>query len=242
MYRYSKVLLAALTAALLIGLTSQAAFALRSLQVERETTLQAEGTVTFGDRGLERMTKIVCRVRIFIMLERAIPKRRGAKVGKLTRWETDVAGVRCTWGELIRSVEGVRALLESGRRLEQNSDCRLNMGYLECRTTGGRPELWNLNYESILGTLPDITGVLVQIEKALFKIEAREIFGAQIVCLYEGNIFTLISIDERDEISALRILLSLSALRVRRLLGICPESGKIGGEFNPNTVNQVFLI
>ena len=242
MHRYSKALLAALTVTLLVGFASQTAIALRSINVGGERNLRAEGLLTFGDRALERMTRIICRVVFKMTVGNSIPKRRGAIFGKVTNVEIEVERETCRHGEFIRSVESIRALRMSFGRLETNSACRPNgVAYLECNTTGGGEELWNLVYESILGTLPNIEGILLQIEKAQIKIESRDVLGIQNTCLYEGNIFMLYVVDEADQLGLIRILLSLSALRVRRLSGTCPE-GKVGGELNPNTLTTVTLV
>lgn len=228
MNRYAQAMFAILIVVFAVSLLTASAYALRAIAVAPAGAVNVEGTLVFGENELRNT--ITCNVTLLRTIERMIPKVRGAIIGKVTGVAIDIPGCRGI-GIIEPRIEAVIALRQSTERLEVNSLCaELGGGRKLCVTTGGEPRLWNLVYETFLGALPNITGILFQIERTQLKFQFRAL-GARSSCLYEGNVFALVAI-AAGATGAVRILLELTRLGLHALLeGACPVPGRLSGNF-----------
>jgi hypothetical protein len=148
--RTTKLVLAVLSATILLSITAGSAVALRSISVS-STSIVTQGSETFaGSNGIN----IICALTLTGTLNRSIPKTRGATIGGITR--VDPVG--------------------TGRR-----PCRTNV-LVAAEIVAVLTLPWTLVYNSILGTLPRITGALVTAQRFRLLIEVA---GQR--CLYEGD-------------------------------------------------------
>jgi hypothetical protein len=210
MHIRTKFLMAVLTAALALTAFAGTATALRSLQIEGERRIDAQGRVTFT--STEGGTRVQCNVTLTRTIVGSIAKRRGEPrnpniLGRIT-------GIRTGFPE---------------------ANCRSSLGNLEAIRILGteRAELWTLEFDSIGGTLPNITEINKIIRNVLAEFEV-EIFGVHIRCLYEeeegrrgGAAIETVEARERH-LERLRIGANTSS-RVRGS-GSCPERGSLSGE------------
>ena len=221
MYKQARAVAAALVALLVIPLMAPTAQALRSLEFgASERSVSSTGRVRFGIEGLRGTMEITCDITLLRTLNRAIAKVRGAVMGKITGVATDLRS--CAHGEAIRVINDIRAL----RAITGlSSECRREGSVTLCVTTGGEERLWNLVYQSILGTLPNITGFLFEVERVQFVFDVQDAFNTQTVCAYEGNVPALGGVE-------VNILLEGVSLTARRLRGLaCPGPARMGGRF-----------
>lgn len=93
----------------------------------------------------------------------------------------------------------------------------------------------DLRYNSILGTLPNITGILVVALNARFQIRAA------LTCIYEGTVGFLFEVNERREITRGRFLQEL-VRKTAESPGACPATGAIIGTMNVSPAVRVSLL
>jgi hypothetical protein len=227
-----KVLLLALAAMTAMLLITSPAMALRSIGIEGERTVRAEGNLKFAPANeREQLTveqEITCEVTLLRTINASIAKRAGAVMGKITGVRIDVP--RCRSGTLIR-VSGVIALKEMTGLVSECSPAELLTVRL-CVTTGGTAGLWELTYNTFLGTLPNITGILFTIQRVQVKLLIVDsVFRITSVCAYEGNVAALSELRE-GRLTGASILLRETSLVARRLSGVtCPSPIRISGNF-----------
>ncbi|HYV16403.1 MAG TPA: hypothetical protein VE972_10320 [Conexibacter sp.] len=221
--RHTRFIMVALVAAITLSLAASQASALRSIEtggVTRRVT--ASGRLRFGNENLEASMEILCNVTLLRTIAGAIQKRSGAIFGGLTGVAIDDGLNHCGHGSAITNVLAVVALKNDGTR--------------ECTELGSGVHLcvvnWNLLYNSILGTLPEITGVNFTVERVKFLIRFNDALGFNDGCLYEGNVpaFARVSAGSirTGEIILERRMLTL----IRRLEGFaCPNPATLSGTF-----------
>lgn len=237
----------ALLVILAIVALASTANALRSISVTNASgNVSASGQLKFGDAArLDPRTEITCEVTLLRTIARAIAKREGAKIGKITGVAiSDPA--RCRHGEDIREVVDIRALRQSTERLETNANCRELGGRVTlCDLSGPTPaERWDLIYRAFLGTLPDIRGIQFRVSRTAFKIRfVARTFSIRHTCLWEGDVEALVSA-ERGVATTGSILLSSTILNlIRRLEGVvCPDPASFGGTFTLNPAVTITLV
>jgi hypothetical protein len=196
-----KLLMTALTAALVLSLGVGTATALRSISLERlPTEVVGQGPITFVGGA----TQVICNVTFLKTLSRLIPKINGTLIGKITGVRIDIPNCRTT-------AESVNTIIVLGVEKE---------------------ELWRIFYESILGTLPRITGALAQLRNVQVLLGIR-LLGINATCLYAGRVFVLSEIEAGGIIGKLRTLRETQALQAGSTFG-CPRTG----EFVATEINQ----
>lgn len=158
MHTRTKLVLAALTAALAMGLVSGTAAALRSLSIEGPTTLTLNARAISFKAG---EVEVICETTLVKTVSRQIPKTEGVLIGRIT--EVIVNVPTCSGGLGVTRVRNVTIL-----------------GTAEA--TG-----WRLFYKSIGGTLPRIREATIRIENSQTLFEVETIFG-NVNCLYRGFI------------------------------------------------------
>jgi hypothetical protein len=149
-------------------------------------------------------------------LARSIPKTRGAHVGSITR------GV----------VEGCRVIEPS------TSTCSA--------TAAPLGELsWNINYESFLGTLPNVTGILLLIEGEDLLIAEAVMGRNRRECLYRGTIGLLARVGARGEVGGFSFVAGRNLLTLFRdlnLSGLCSLVKSDRGELSFSPTQTLRLI
>jgi hypothetical protein len=211
MRSYSKLLMMALTAALVLSIGAATANALRSLGIS-ETRLTLTGRVTFT----ASLGEIICKVTFEKTVSASIPKRPGVDMGKITNITTR----ECERGGGVASVQTVIILNLANERL------------------------WRLSYTTFLGTLPEITGVQIQIRNTQVLLGFTDIFAQRYGCLYEGNIEGLAAVARRvvgrlrdvERLNVTNLLIDL------RLGGTCPATGTFRAELTPVRAPTITLL
>ena len=197
------LLLAGLSATILLAFAVSTASALRSISIVGETTATAQGRISFIGGG----STLECNITLVRTLSRSIPK---------------------TAGILLGAIIDIRiALREAGCRSSAGTLTAFTILGL------GTGELWRLFYESFDGTLPNITAINKIIKNWLWSDTITvPIFGS-ITCLYEeeegrrgGQAKE--SLTREGRLEKFRIGANRSS-RVRGS-GLCPERGELSGE------------
>lgn len=170
-------------------------------------------TVTF----LFQTYEIICNMTIARTLPRAISKRSGTSMGRVTR----VTISEC---------------LYRGRRYPE-SGLEISMVALAPGTR------WSVSYSAFLGTLPTITGVRYDISEALILYIVNEIFGSIRECLYRGTIGMLADVSER-RIEREHILTAFTSLeRVRGVEeSFCHREATLEGTFTVSPPVRIELM
>jgi hypothetical protein len=218
----SKFLLAALTAALALSLAVGTASALRSLSIEGSETVVGEGVVSFI-QNTAGGTTVRCPTTITRTISRAIPKTNGILLGRITRIETNRPEANCTSSTGI--LQGIIILAPEPREEAGSTKCRLF-------------------FESIAGTLPNITGINKIIKGCLIGFETRvEIIGV-VRCLYKEN---GAGIPARENVERGGRITSVEIGRNRAVIlegqnGFCPREGELFGTIVPRNSPTVRLI
>jgi hypothetical protein len=186
----TKLVFAALAAALLLSFAAGTASALRSLSVSSTTITLLSRALTFTSRNLG--VNVVCEVGMTIRLERNPIAKRVGQIGMAT--------VR-----ILRCAENTATVL------------------------GGT---FPVNFLGFLGTLPNITGLVFQLLRAEFSIEA----GGLATCLIRANVAEL-QVVSRGVLGALSgSPYRLEGTVVRRIAGLLcptPEETQMKGVFEP---------
>jgi hypothetical protein len=205
-----KVLMAAMVAVLALSFAVGTASALRSLEITGSTTLTLNGRLTFTSE----FAVIECNATITKTISRAIPKVDHILVGKITR------------------VEVPRTLPEA--------NCRSSTGRLSNVEIRGleREEKGRILKGTILGTLPNITGILFLVDEFEASF-TTEISGR---CGYkspERGTPVLVEVI-RGNIDRLR----LEPNRAVRTEGgiFCPRTGELLGNMTPLQTTGVRLV
>ncbi|HYV16404.1 MAG TPA: hypothetical protein VE972_10325 [Conexibacter sp.] len=207
----------------MLSLAASQASALRSIEtggVTRRVTASAR--LRIGDERLEASTEITCNVTLLGTIAGAIAKRAGAIFGGITGVAIDDGLNHCAHGSVIRNFLAVVALKADGTT--------------ECTELGGGVHLCivdrNLVYNNILGTLPEITGVLFTIERVKFLVRYNDVLGQNNGCLYEGSIGAFARVSA-GTVRTAEILLERRLFRlVRRLEGLaCPDPVTASGVY-----------
>jgi hypothetical protein len=154
---------------------------------------------------------VICPLTLTGSVNRATAKRAGAILGSITR--VDPVG--------------------NGRR-----PCRTNvLVAAEVVAVLGLP--WNIAYNSILGTLPRITGILATIQRVQFLLE---IAGQR--CLFEGDVPFLIIVEAGGALTIGTPLRNNQGLVAGLALTTaeCPASGELRGELRVTTSPRITLV
>jgi hypothetical protein len=215
----SKFLLAALTAALALSLAVGTASALRSLSIEGETTVVGEGLVSFAGGG----TTVKCPTTITRTISRAIPKTNGILLGRITRIATNRPEANCT--SSTGTLQGIIILAPEPREEAGSTKCRLF-------------------FESIVGTLPNITGIRKIIKGCLIGFETRVELVGVIRCLYKED---GTGIAARENVERGGRITSVEIGRNRAVIlegqsGFCPGEGELFGTIVPRNSPTVRLV
>jgi hypothetical protein len=154
-------------------------------------------------------TRGECPVTFTTTLARTIAKTAEIQVGQVTEFR--IAVERCT--SSLGSVVGMTAL------------------------NVGRAPLWLTFYSSFLGTLPNITGILLYTENT----QVQTTIAGAIECLYEGRVYELITVRE-GRFTELRFV--TERIRLRRVRGsvFCGENGTLAGTFTLSPAISVRLL
>jgi hypothetical protein len=217
----TKLILAALSAALILSMGVSVASALRSLSVEGETTISANGIFTWI--GREGGLTLRCPMTITGTVSRAIPKVNGILSGRLTRLATNRPEANCSMS--LGTLQGIIILAPEPREEAGSTKCRFFQ-------------------ESFTGTLPRITSIWTIAKGCLIGFETRvEILGT-IRCLYkeDGG-----GIETKKDLNAEERLTTVELGRNRSLLlegqnGFCPREGELLGRFTTSNGPTIRLI
>ncbi|HYV17044.1 MAG TPA: hypothetical protein VE972_13610 [Conexibacter sp.] len=192
----TKLVFAALVAVLALSFGAGTAAALRSLSLSGETTLTLTSrALTFKSAFVE----VICEVTMVKTLSRTIPKISGILAGAVT--DVRIAIPRCR----------VRGL---------GAEAVNNISVLRV----GVAENWRLFYKSILGTLPRITGAIVNIANSHTLIDVT-VFGGNVRCLYDGEIEGLASLDATGKVVSLVSIGRERLEKERESNGACSQRG-----------------
>ncbi|HYV17043.1 MAG TPA: hypothetical protein VE972_13605 [Conexibacter sp.] len=198
MHNRITLLTAALTAALALSFGAGAAAALRSLSLTGETMLTLNSKAfTFRSS----FSEIICEVTMVKTLVRAIPKVEGTTIGAVTevRFNIPSCRIRGTGVERVNSIQVLRV---------------------------GVAENWRLFYKSILGTLPRITGAIVNIANSHILLDLT-VFGGNVRCLYDGEIAVLARLDATGRIVSLESIGRERLEKERESNGLCSQRGNL---------------
>jgi hypothetical protein len=160
--------------------------------------------------------ELICSLTFEKTVSAAIPKRPGTDMGKITNITTR----ECRLGGGFSSLQGFTIL---------------NLA---------RAELWRLSYTTFLGTLPEISGVQIQIRNPQLLLAFTDIFTQRYGCLYEGNTEILEAI-ERRVIGRLRDVERQNVMTLRtdlRLGGTCPATLTFRLELTPVRAPTISLL
>ncbi|HYV15414.1 MAG TPA: hypothetical protein VE972_05300 [Conexibacter sp.] len=202
-----KLIPIALAATLVLCLGAGTAAALRSLEARPGGAITANAAgLGFTEPGGLTITSDVTLTGRF---ERRIAKRVGAVFGQI---------------EDCRANNGRGP---AGSEITANIRCELPI-----RPERGRP--WPVLYNSIRGTLPNITGVLITVERAQFLLSLiRSVVVRLNECLYRGDIgadsntpLPLTSLTVQRERSTARLEVILEQVNQP-----CAENGRLSGTF-----------
>jgi hypothetical protein len=218
----SKFLLAALTAALALSLGVGTASALRSLSIEGETTVTGEGVVSFIQSG--GGSTVRCPTTITRTISRAIPKTNGILLGRITRIVTKEPEANCTVNRELGTLTGIIILAPEAREREESTKCRLF-------------------FESIVGTLPNITAIDKIIKGCLIGFGVRTIVGT-ITCLYKEDgrgIAAIENVERGGRITTVEIGTNRAVI-LEGQNGLCPREGELHGNITPRNSPTVRLV
>ena len=201
---HTRLMLVALSAAILLSLAASTALALRSISVVGETTATATGRVSFVSS--EGGSTVQCNITLVRTISSAIPKTAGILLGA-------IIDVRPAIGE---------------------PNCSSSTGTLNTiRILGLRVgELWRLFYESFTGTLPNIATLNTIVKNVLAEFELNVPIFGNIRCLYEeeegrrgGRAQQVLTREGRLE----RFVIGANRSSRVRGSGLCPERGELSG-------------
>ena len=209
MHTRTKLLMAALIAALALSLAATTANALRSLSVEGSTTISANGIITFEKAGT---STIECPATVVSTVSSVIPKRIGVLGGGLRTLITE------------------RPNATNCRSLPASNGPLQNIIILEITNTAK----YRGFFQGITGTLPIITGIKGTGEGARMGFEVRTVIGS-IRCLYEERVRAegrpseaTSNLNERQQLVSITGGANL-ALRTPESSGLCPSEGELRG-------------
>lgn len=212
---YAKAAVLAIACAITLGTGHAAA--------SRSLNLSPSGAMRLSSRALTFTTStlyMICDLTLTGSLNRSISKAELTVAGRVSeaRWSA------CTG----RIGEGERESYWTG----EAEITQLNLGMP-----------WTIRYKSFLGTLPNISGVRLQIVEAgfLWSLGTR---NGTIRCLWRGNVELLADVT-RGSVSALRVLapnsLPLIVDLSRLFLSPCPESFEFLGILTLSPTQAVTL-
>jgi hypothetical protein len=206
-----RVLMAAMTAALALSFAVGTASALRSLSISGSTTLTLNSRLTFASEAVQ----VICNATVTTTVSRVIPKIEHILIGKVTR------------------VEFSRTLPEANCRSSVSRLSNLQVIGLE------REERARILKSSILGTLPNITGVLFYVD----GVQASFTTDTEGRCGYEApepGVAVLAEVEARGNIGNLRFE-RYTAVRIEGGI-FCPRTGEFVGTLIPLQTTNVRLI
>jgi hypothetical protein len=211
MKSHRKAWIAALLAALMFTFAVGAASALRSLSISGSTTLTLNGRFSL----ISEATRVECNATITKTISRVIPKVDHILIGKITRVDVE----RTMPSPTCRSSSGTLSNIEI-RGLEREEFGRILKG-------------------TILGTLPNITGVLLLVDR--FQASFTDSTAGR--CGYESperGLPGLVEVEARGNLVRLR----LEANRAVAIEGgiFCPRTGEFLGEMTPLQTTGIRLI
>lgn len=206
-----RVLIAAMVAVLALSLAVGTASALRSLSIHGPQTLVLNGIARFSSE----FAIITCNTTITKTISRVIPKITGILVGKVTRVDFPAT--------------------------KPEANCRSSVGRLTNIEVRGleREEFSRILLAGILGTLPEITGILLLVSRFRASF-TTEISGR---CGYEApaaGLPVLAALDAAGNIGDL-VLERNAAVRLEGGI-FCPRTGELNATLRPLQRNIVLLI
>jgi hypothetical protein len=221
----TKLIMAALSAMMVLLMAGGAAQANRSLEIS-ETRLTLTGRVTFTASFAE----VICEVTFVKTVSRVIPKIERTPMGRIT----DIRTANCSpsLGRLLESPIILIGPREDGR-------------------------LWGLVYKSFEGTLPEISGLRIQIQntQVLIAVVDATIFRVSNACLYEGSVEgraavsrgTVGRLTTVEEAAAREVPLKIDLraeheARLRRTFSACPERARFTAELTPTVAPRIRLL
>jgi hypothetical protein len=215
----------------------------RSLEFRGGPGVSAEGTLTFDSTTGEFET--ICNVTLRSTVASRVSKTAGTLFGRVTGISFDRGGAgterspNCRHAGIIREVHDIIPLIGPGRPCTHSEDRRGRLTY-DC--TGAEARLWKLIYDSFQGTLPRITGFNIHIQNVQHTVRLLDVFGVTQNCLYEGNIFALVTVNAEGTITRARAVRERTALP--RISGgaFCPERGTLSGEFSVRPTLTIALL
>lgn len=213
------ILLLSAVCAAVFALTGSA-FGSRGIGLERVAegeTISGSGSVTFEEGEFFRFRRIICTVtldaRVRVLVLKASADRTEGKIGEITAGRT--AGCSDSTG----GAAAATVLAEA--------------------TTNGERHPFPMIYHSFLGTLPEISGVLVNTNNSAFLLEDRE--AGFTSCLYEGTQGFLFEVARRVT-SRGRFLSENRIPLIRASSESCPRNGRLSGSLTFNRTIGIILL
>jgi hypothetical protein len=214
MHKYTKLVLVALTATIILTMAAASASALRSLSLNPAGTIRATSVALSFTSPEEAGVTITSNVTLTGSLERAIQKREGGVVGTITRCETTRETITGAPERTTVSVECVRLVP------------------------------FRILYKTFLGTLPSITGILVLIRAGfLISIKNNGIpvneclYEGNVGALGRIAAGTLSTLDILAADQAITLFRTLE-----QLIRACNRNGRLAGSFTLNPAQRVTLV
>jgi hypothetical protein len=229
--------LAALLGAVVLLTAAGTATASRSTELRApEEPVKFSGQLTFNGSELEAVKGITCDVTLLRTILRSIPKIPGTSFGRITSIALDRGTEAEPHCASTQPFLGLEFLQESGRAAPTSEDRRGTIISDLSRSPGA---LWRLIYDGFQGTLPEISGFSYHIPG--FSFQWRVFNGIILIeCLYEGNIFGLLTISRRVVTSNEHFLERTRLLR-RSGSAFCPMNATFGGTIRPPSITIALL-
>jgi len=236
--------MAAVVALTVLSFAVGSAAANRSIEIRGGPGVSAEGSLTFDEPG--GGFEIICNVTLRRTIGARIPKTAGTLFGKLTGITFDRGGAgterspNCRHGSPIREVHDIIPLIGPERPCTHSEDRRGRLTY-DCSRAEAR--LWKLIYDSFQETLPRISGINFHIQNVQFTLRNLDVFGVTQNCLYEGDAFGLITVNQ-PEATITRGRAVRERTSLRRVSGgfFCPPTGTLSGEFRVTPTLTIALL
>lgn len=212
MHIRTRMLMAALTAALVLAFAVTTASALRSLSVNGATTVSLSGVITF-----EGAIRVECPTTIVRVISAVIPKVAGVLLGFIREIITERPN-RTNCRTSIGTLNEIRIL---GRE---------------------RAECYRLYFNGIEGRLPIITAIDKEVECLIIGFVVTEPFGGRRTCLYEERVRAegtrgraIEELNERQQFTRMTLGRNIALITPESSAG-CPTRGELIGRANVTNV------
>lgn len=210
MKQIMRILLVAVTAVVALALLSGMAAASRGIGVTYRAgeTISGTGRTTFEDGGIFGFRRIICEVTLNVKAATAL---------------------------IVKSERGRIGEVTSG----STAGCRDSIGNTANATVLAEARrAFPMTYTSFLGTLPEISGILVTTERAEFLLEDPN--AGFTSCLYEGRQGFLFAISRRTVTTG--SFLEGETANLRTANGECPRTGRLIGTQTFNRRIEIILL